>query len=140
MATMESRHADRSSRCRKASEKPVEDHRQGVSIMSERIKNIARSIAQNLRTSAGRLASATGAAANHLGGRLPGARVGMIAAAIAGIGIYAVVQHPPMQTVDRGEVGLRINQLTGDVSEFRDGAVIVIPDLYATSITLRSKT
>jgi regulator of protease activity HflC (stomatin/prohibitin superfamily) len=98
--------------------------------MSERIKNITQNVARNIRVSASKLAGRAGAVATRLGSGIHGARVGIIAAAIAGIGIYAVVQHPPMQSVGRGEIGLRINQLTGGVSEFRDGAVIVIPGLH----------
>ncbi|HTJ96026.1 MAG TPA: SPFH domain-containing protein, partial [Rhodocyclaceae bacterium] len=48
--------------------------------------------------------------------------IGVVGA--AGYGIY---KHPPLQSVARGDVGVRINQLTGSVSEFREGSVIVIP-------------
>ena len=37
--------------------------------------------------------------------------------------------HPPVQGVGRGEVGVRINHLTGAVSEWRDGSVLVVPGL-----------
>ena len=41
----------------------------------------------------------------------------------------ALVTHPPMQGVGRGEVGVRINHLTGAVSEWNEGSVFVLPGL-----------
>src|SRR5262249_43082397 len=38
--------------------------------------------------------------------------------------------HPPMTTVGRGEVGIRANRMTGEVSEWRDGSVLVVPALH----------
>ena len=87
--------------------------------MSERIDRIARI----LRVSAAKI---TG----RLGRGVQGSRKTIIAMAIAGIGIYAVVSHPPLQSVERGEVGLRVNRLTGVVSEVDDGAVMIIPGLH----------
>lgn len=87
--------------------------------MSERIKNMLSSLRHS-----------TGRAAGRVGNGLHSNRRGLIALAIAAIGAYAVYNHPPMQSVERGEVGLRINQLTGSTAEFQEGAVIVIPGLY----------
>lgn len=83
--------------------------------MSERIKNML----ENLRHSTSRVA-----------GRLHGSRRGIIALSIAAIGVYAVYSHPPMQSVERGEVALRINQLTGGTAEVHEGAVLVVPGLH----------
>lgn len=49
--------------------------------------------------------------------------------ALAGLG-YAVLAHPPVQTLPRGEVGVRSNQLTGDTTVLRDGSVWVLPGLH----------
>lgn len=87
--------------------------------MSDRIRNIV----ENLRNSAGSLAGS-------LGRGLQGSRKGLIALSIAAIGSYALYTHPPMQSVGRGEVGVRVNQLTGDATEVREGAVVVIPGLH----------
>ncbi len=84
----------------------------------------------NLRQSAGDLASRTGGAAGRLACRAHGARWSLIALAVAGIGAYGAYTHPPMQSVGRGEVGVRVNQLTGDAAEVREGAVLVIPGLH----------
>lgn len=94
--------------------------------MSERLNNIV----ENIRFSLGKLGSRAGHAAGHLAERAHGAKLGIIALSIAGIGGYALYNHPPMQSVGRGEVGLRVNQLTGAGTEVRDGAVLVIPGLH----------
>jgi len=49
--------------------------------------------------------------------------------AIAVLSAVAVVMHPPVQGVGRGEVGVRINHLTGSVSEWNEGSVFVLPGL-----------
>ncbi|HEY4374043.1 MAG TPA: SPFH domain-containing protein [Burkholderiales bacterium] len=53
---------------------------------------------------------------------------------IAGVIVVAagsyVSRHPPLHKVGRGEIGLRINQVTGGISEWREGSVMVIPGLY----------
>jgi regulator of protease activity HflC (stomatin/prohibitin superfamily) len=87
--------------------------------MSERIDRIARILRISAARITGRLARGA-----------QGSRQTIIAMAIAGIGIYAVVSHPPLQSVERGEVGLRVNRLTGVVSEVDDGAVMIIPGLH----------
>ena len=50
-------------------------------------------------------------------------------AAIAVMSAVALVTHPPVQGVGRGEVGVRINHLTGTVSEWNEGSVFVLPGL-----------
>ena len=42
---------------------------------------------------------------------------------------WALWAHPPLQHVARGEVLVRSNALTGGVSQFQDGAVLVIPEI-----------
>lgn len=43
---------------------------------------------------------------------------------------YGLYQHPPLRSIERGDIGIRINQLTGDVSEWKDGSVVVLPGLH----------
>jgi regulator of protease activity HflC (stomatin/prohibitin superfamily) len=50
-------------------------------------------------------------------------------AAVGGAG-YLVYTHPPMQAVSRGEVAIRQNLLTGEVSEWREGSVLVLPGVH----------
>jgi regulator of protease activity HflC (stomatin/prohibitin superfamily) len=42
--------------------------------------------------------------------------------------------HPPLQTVGRGEFGVRTNRVTGKTGEWRDGGVIVLPWLHELRI------
>jgi len=53
----------------------------------------------------------------------------LLLAVVAGIG-YALYQHPPLKTVGRGELGVRANRLTGDVTEWREGSAFVFPGLH----------
>jgi len=67
--------------------------------------------------------------------RLPSIPTQAVAGPLAVIGLvggigYLIYQNPPMQTVGRGEVGIRANRLNGEVSEWRDGSVLVIPGLH----------
>ena len=48
--------------------------------------------------------------------------------ALVGYGIYV---QPPIQSIGRGEVGIRLNQLTGVSTEVRNGVVLVVPGLHA---------
>jgi regulator of protease activity HflC (stomatin/prohibitin superfamily) len=60
--------------------------------------------------------------------------------AAAGAG-YLVYQNPPLQNVARGEVGVRLNRLTGELSEWRDGGVLVLPGLHELrKFSLRDQT
>ena len=90
--------------------------------MSDRINTLIA----NLRQSTARLGGT-------LGGHLPRApqfRGRLIAISLLAFGTYGVVSHPPMQSVGRGEIGMRLNQLTGSSTEVRDGAILVIPGLH----------
>jgi regulator of protease activity HflC (stomatin/prohibitin superfamily) len=43
---------------------------------------------------------------------------------------YALYSHPPMRTVGHGEAGVRENRLTGEVTLWRDGSVLVVPFVH----------
>lgn len=45
-------------------------------------------------------------------------------------GSCIVISHDPVQTIEHGEVGVRINQLTGHATELGEGAVLVFPGLH----------
>lgn len=53
------------------------------------------------------------------------------ACAVLGAAGWLLWKNPPMRTVAPGEVGVRINRLTGGTSEFRAGSVLVVPGLQA---------
>lgn len=43
---------------------------------------------------------------------------------------YLVYTHPPVEHIDSGEVGIRINQFTGSSTELRAGSAFVIPGVH----------
>jgi regulator of protease activity HflC (stomatin/prohibitin superfamily) len=60
--------------------------------------------------------------------------IGRLRLQLAALAVIAVLglllwKHPPVHSVPRGEVAVRNNLLTGQVSEFRDGSLWVIPGL-----------
>ena len=62
-------------------------------------------------------------------------------AALAVVSAVALVRHPPVQGVGRGEVGVRINHLTGSVSEWNEGSVFVLPGLQRMRVfSLRDRS
>ena len=90
--------------------------------MSETLKNIAARGRRALGRAAGASAAATG--------RLRRSKAGLLALAVAGLGAYQAYRHPPLQTIERGEAGVRVNQLTGDAVELGEGAAFVLPGLH----------
>lgn len=97
--------------------------------MSDRLNHIARAIATQFRRITRRSASQVGALSRNTAARLPG-RASLIAMGLLAAGGYAIYTHPPMQSIARGEMGMRLNQLTGASTEVRDGAVLIIPGLH----------
>jgi regulator of protease activity HflC (stomatin/prohibitin superfamily) len=62
--------------------------------------------------------------------RLAAAKVAILAIALLGAAGYFFYRHPPLREVARGEIGVRANRLTGGVSEWREGSVLVLPGLH----------
>ncbi len=87
-------------------------------------------LAQATRRALGGSASALGQATGGLASGLFSARRGLLL--LAGVGAlgWALVNHPPLSTVNAGEVGLRSNLLTGGSTEFREGSLVVLPGLH----------
>ena len=67
---------------------------------------------------------------------------GLLIAALAVGGVaYLVLQHPPVQTVTRGDIAIRTNQITGNTDAFRDGTLVVLPGLHEVrTLSLRDQT
>lgn len=60
----------------------------------------------------------------------------LITGVLVGTG-YLLASHPPMESIKRGELGIRSNRLTGGTTVFRDGSVVVIPgfqEMYRFSL------
>jgi len=90
--------------------------------MSERMTAIAAAMREGF--------GGLGTALRSLGRRAldsRGAIVGVTVVALVGWGVW---KNPPVQTVARGELGVRANRLTGAVAQFRDGSVLVLPGLH----------
>lgn len=69
--------------------------------------------------------------------RRAGALLALGALGIAGVALW---RHPPVQTVERGETGVRTNAWTGTVDQFREGSVLVVPGLHELRrLTLRDQ-
>lgn len=56
-------------------------------------------------------------------------RVLALAAAVAAAG-YGLYRHPPVHTVQKGELGIRTSALSGAAAEFEEGPVLVLPGLH----------
>lgn len=60
------------------------------------------------------------------------------AVVVAGAMVY---RNPPVQHLDQGELGVRVNQFTGSVTQWRDGSVWVLPGLHSARVfSLRDQT
>ena len=113
--------------------------------MLQRLKVMVQSIREWLRACTAGLGRATGGAAKAGAERalsgLAGARVALAVLALVGITGYVLYQHPPVANIGRGEVGIRMNRLTGNASEWRDGSVFVLPGLHDMRLySLRDRT
>jgi len=54
----------------------------------------------------------------------------VVPVAIVGAVAYVILSHPPVQTVGTGEAGVRENRFNGEVTQWRDGSVLVLPGLH----------
>lgn len=57
-------------------------------------------------------------------------------AIVAGVGAagWLLMAHPPVKTVESGELGVRTNQLTGNVTQWRDGTVLALPGVHEVQV------
>ena len=98
--------------------------------MSNRIRDLVTAVRQSLSKWGRKGPQITKGASVAVGSSLRRHRM-LIAAAIAtGAAGYGLYTHPPVRTVEAGETGVRINRMSGSVSEWRDGTVLVIPGLH----------
>ena len=57
-------------------------------------------------------------------------RAALISAIVLGGLGYAIHKNPPLHAIEPGEIAIRMNQVTGTTSEWRDGSVLVVPMLH----------
>ncbi|MDY0748019.1 SPFH domain-containing protein [Paucibacter sp. R3-3] len=55
-------------------------------------------------------------------------RIALLALAVAAV--YAVVSHPPLYTVPRGEVAVRTNLFSGQPTRFDEGRILALPGVH----------
>lgn len=91
------------------------------------VRAIRRGIARRLRPSG---AAPAPFSAESTMETLCAARKVIVVVAVVGVAGWLLYRHPPMQKVDRGDVGVRTNQLTGGVTLWREGSVFVMPGLF----------
>ena len=71
---------------------------------------------------------------------LAAGRIALLLVVLGAAG-YALYRHPPFKSVARGEVGVRVNRITSEVSEWRDTSVFVLPGLHEVRVfSLRDRT
>lgn len=98
--------------------------------MSERLSAIAQAIRNAFARPAAGIAGAISSASSRAAAGIVKTR-GLIVAALLVVGAgMALVKHPPVQTVERGQLGVRHSQMTGRSELFREGTVWVLPGLH----------
>lgn len=102
--------------------------------MLRRMRELFRSIVEWMARGTARGADRATEIAGAGGRRLSAAKGGLFALAVLGLAGYALYVHPPVASVGGGEVGVRINRLTGDAAEWRDGSVLVVPALHEVRV------
>jgi len=102
--------------------------------MLERLKRLLSTVLNALAGAAGEVAyAATSGARRGLNGLA--AIKGIVAlAVIVGAAGYLLYRNPPFKSVERGELGVRANRVTGELTEWREGSVVVLPLLHETRI------
>jgi regulator of protease activity HflC (stomatin/prohibitin superfamily) len=104
------------------------------------LKALLWGIAGSVVRAIGSAGHAVGSGGRRVLAALAAARVMLVLLAIVAGLAYALYRHPPLHSVGRGELGIRANALTGEVREWRDGSVLVLPGLHqARVVSLRDR-
>jgi regulator of protease activity HflC (stomatin/prohibitin superfamily) len=100
----------------------------------DRLKAALRSLAGRILGRSAALGHATADAAQatttRVRARVARERGTLVALGALAIFGYAIYTHPPVVNVGRGEIGVRANHLTGVLSVWRDGSVLVVPGVH----------
>jgi regulator of protease activity HflC (stomatin/prohibitin superfamily) len=102
--------------------------------MLHRLQVIARAVRRSLARTVRPTPADPGASVPFSAGStfssLARAQRTLIFVGTAGVAGWLLYAHMPVQSVPHGDVGVRTNQLTGDVTQWREGSVFVLPGLY----------
>lgn len=94
------------------------------------MRDEVKAVLQGVASAIGKGVAGLGRAAPELARGIGRRRIGLVLLALIGVAVYAVNQHPPLQTLAHGEVGIRSNRLLGGTTEFREGPVVVLHGLH----------
>jgi regulator of protease activity HflC (stomatin/prohibitin superfamily) len=102
--------------------------------MLERLKHLLQGILNALARVGSEAGDAAANGTRRGFGGLAAIRGLLALAAVLGAAGYLLYRNPPFKTVERGELGVRANRLTGELTEWREGSVVVLPLLHETRI------
>ena len=102
--------------------------------MLERLKHLFQGILNALARAGSEAAYAAANGARRGFDGLAAIKALLAFAAVLGTAGYLLYRNPPFKTVERGELGVRANRVTGELTEWREGSVIVLPLLHETRI------
>jgi regulator of protease activity HflC (stomatin/prohibitin superfamily) len=106
--------------------------------MLQRFKALVQSIRDSIAGPAARLGSGAVHGARDGAQRtlrcFTAARGVLVVLALLGAAVFVLHRYPPVKNVGRGEIGIRVNLFTREVSEWRDGSVLVLPGLHQIRI------
>jgi regulator of protease activity HflC (stomatin/prohibitin superfamily) len=113
--------------------------------MLNRIKQITQSVRhafnQKLRGAGGALQDSGLMAANSSKDFLSNSKGSLLLLGTASALGYLLYMHPPLQGLNSGEIGLRVNRLSGASSVFSDGSILVLPGMHELRVlSLRDQT
>src|SRR5262245_30183242 len=110
-------------------------------IVLQRLKDLFEAIRYWLARRALESGSLARNGAERLRSAFAAARGVLIVLALLGAAGWWLTRHPPVQTVGAGQVGVRVNRYTGDVSEWPEGSVFVVFGLHELRLfSLRDRT
>jgi regulator of protease activity HflC (stomatin/prohibitin superfamily) len=98
--------------------------------MLERLKQLLQTILNALAKAGSEAAYVSKNGARHGLHRLAAVKGTLALLALLSAVGYLLYRHPPFKSVARGEVGVRANRVTGELSEWREGSVLVLPLLH----------
>src|SRR5258706_921785 len=72
--------------------------------------------------------------------RLASAKSALALVALVGVAGYVLYRNPPVRNVRPGEAGVRENRLTGEIPQWRDGGVLIVPLVHGLRlVSLRDR-
>ena len=93
---------------------------------SSRLDRVIESLQEGI-ASLGRWLGGAGSQLSSAMGRRRGALLALGVAALFGYGLWT---HPPIRSLDRGEIAMRTNRLTGHVTQISSGSMLVFPGVH----------